>query len=821
MTGDPDKAAGGPGEAAPGAAPEGRDELDHIADEIAGRLRRGEEPDIAELTVRFPGQAEAIGRILPALRAVEGGEPPATAAPPAPALSFPGFVILEEIAPGQGGMGRVFRARDTSLDRQVAIKIVRQRLRTPEGRELFAREARSAALLDHPNIVPILSFNADHDPPFYVMPFIDGRPLDQALRGRDAATIARTFAALAQAMDHAHRKGIVHRDLKPANVLVDAAGAPHITDFGLAKLVTEAPGGADSLEFTTVKGTPRFIAPEVYADARASGPAADIYALGVCLYVSLTGRFPFPGETLEEIRASVLAGDMALPREVDSTVPEALQRICLRAMELSPRDRYATARALAADLDRFLDDREVLARPRRYQIELSGRLRNHLADIHAWHEDEILGVNEMDRLARPYRRLLDDDSPWRELGRRFPWESVLLRLGGWLVLLSSLLWPLHYWDRLDHTQRMLAAGIPTLLVNLVGWIQYARRSRINTAIFLSTGALLLPLCLAVLLTELHLVENHAGPDLELFGMEPHVEDPVLGGHGHCVEFQPTNVQILASFGGFVAYAVILLAAARTRLFAALTGTGICLVALAGLLVLGIRSWIETDRLWQAPLLLIPVAFAFVPAAAALRRIAEGRLASIIHGFFPPSLAVALTLLAILGGHEILLGRRGYGIDFEEGPIQLWIMANALAWLPAAVITARSRHGYARFWSPFFTALVSASLLLPTYVRFDRSPFLFAVGTADLTLWEILAAVFGTALVAAGTKLLRTTLTVPGLVGIAVFILRATDRHFSDLVGWPLGIGILGAAAMTTAVVALLARRQRVEPSGPTPPRAPG
>ena len=252
---------------------------------------------------------------------------------------------------------------------------------------------------------------------------------------------------------------------------------------------------------TTLKGTPLFIAPEVYDDPGRSGPAADLYALGVTLYTLLCGRAPFAGRNLGEVRANVLRANPRLPQEIDLDVPEPLQRICLKAMEADPDDRYESAEAMADDLRRFLGDREVLARPRRYQVELHGRLRTQLSDIRLWHEQKLIETPDMDRLLRPYHWLLSEDSPWRELSRRFPWETFFLRLGGWLVLLASVLWPAFYWDQLDRTERVASVALPTLLLNFAGWFSHRLGFRFNAIIFLTGGALLLPVLVAVVLSE--------------------------------------------------------------------------------------------------------------------------------------------------------------------------------------------------------------------------------------------------------------------------------------------------------------------------------
>ena len=402
-------------------------------------------------------------------KAAGGGWPP----------KFPGVTVLGEVGRGHGGMGVVYKAREPSLDRVVAVKTVNARFRTDEGRELFRREAQAAARLDHPNVLRIFRFDPEHTPPFFVMQFVEGQPLDVAVAARtdDTRFIAEVVEKVARALAYAHREGVIHRDIKPQNILVDAAGDPRVADFGLASLANES-GAAAEAEGTapTIVGTPAFIPPEVYRGQDGATPGTDIYALGVTLYQLLTGRLPFRGRDVDAVREAALRGEPPLPQELNAAVPEPLQRICLKAMEADPLARYQTAAAMAEDLRRFRTGRDVTARPTRYQAELQGRLQNHLTDIRFWHEQNLIDVHEMDRLSRPYVSAIEGASPWHQLARSFPWEIIALRLGGWLVLLGSIIWPAFYWDQLGQWQRVMAVGLPALAMNLVGWLLLAPRA---------------------------------------------------------------------------------------------------------------------------------------------------------------------------------------------------------------------------------------------------------------------------------------------------------------------------------------------------------
>jgi serine/threonine protein kinase len=289
---------------------------------------------------------------------------------------FPGYEVERLV--GRGGMGRVYAARDRQLGRRVALKCLLDP-DTDETLRRFADEAKAVAALRHPNIAQLFEFRADHDPPFLVMEFVAGGTLAAFLTGRVLAgrTAAQIVAALARAIDYAHRQGIVHRDLKPGNVLLESAGdgadlpaqAVHdfdaarlkIADFGLAKQLT---AGAGLTQSGDVLGTAAYMAPEQALGAvSAIGPAADVYALGAILYEMLTGRPPFDAPEVVQTLMMVVADEPVVPRSLVKTVPKDLETISLKCLEKKPSHRYSSAAALADDLERFLRDEPITARP--------------------------------------------------------------------------------------------------------------------------------------------------------------------------------------------------------------------------------------------------------------------------------------------------------------------------------------------------------------------------------------------------------------------------------------------------------------------------
>jgi len=275
---------------------------------------------------------------------------------------FGDYELLEEI--GRGGMGVVYRARQRSLDREVAIKrMVFGPGSDPDLVKRFRAEAVSAAALRHPNIVAIHEVGVNEGQHFFVMDYVQGQSLAHLvtagpLPARRAAGYLKT---LAEAVHYAHECGILHRDLKPTNVLIDEQDQPRIVDFGLARRLE----GASELTVTgQVLGSPHYLPPEQATAQRGRVTRrTDVYGLGATLYHLLTGRPPFQAESLAQTLDSVLHTEPVAPHLLNPTVPRDLETICLKCLEKESGKRYPTAQHVAEELGRFLEGKPILARP--------------------------------------------------------------------------------------------------------------------------------------------------------------------------------------------------------------------------------------------------------------------------------------------------------------------------------------------------------------------------------------------------------------------------------------------------------------------------
>lgn len=272
------------------------------------------------------------------------------------------YELLEEI--GRGGMGVIYRARQVSLDRFVAVKmILTGPLASRDFVQRFHTEAHAAAVLEHPNIVSIYEVGNQEGQPFYSMRLVTGRNLAQELKETGAMPPRRSaelVATVAHAVHYAHQRGILHRDLKPANILLDAEDHPHVTDFGLAKLLEQD----DGLTLTQAAlGTPNYMAPEqAEGDASALTTAADVYSLGAILFEVLTGKKLFSGSTPLTTITRAREQEPPKPSAILPGIPRDLDTICWKCLEKDPRRRYASALALAEDLEHWLKGEPIQAR---------------------------------------------------------------------------------------------------------------------------------------------------------------------------------------------------------------------------------------------------------------------------------------------------------------------------------------------------------------------------------------------------------------------------------------------------------------------------
>ncbi len=442
--------------------------------ELSDRVNRGESVDIEAVCREHPELASELRRLWGAVLVADAAgtnapdvhdEPPEAPLPPERELPcrFGDYELLEEL--GRGGMGVVYRARQISLQREVAVKmILRGVLASAADLDRFRAEAEAAAQLDHPAIVPVYEVGQYDGLPYFSMRYIPGETLaDRLARGpmppREAA---RILAIVARGIHAAHQRGILHRDLKPSNILLDKDGQPHITDFGLAKQQS------DTVSITrsgAVLGTPAYMPPEQAAGARGElGPTSDVYSLGCILYHMISGRPPFEAASPVDTVLKVLEQDPVPPRAHNPRADRDLEMIALRCLQ-KPQDlRYPSAEALAEDLEAYLQDEPIAARSGRFGQVLARMFREtHHATVlenwgllWMWHSLVLLVVSLLTNLLEYF----DDNVRWHYIAL---WIFGLWTWAGVFWLLRRRMGPVMFVERqIAHVWFASMVGIASL-----------------------------------------------------------------------------------------------------------------------------------------------------------------------------------------------------------------------------------------------------------------------------------------------------------------------------------------------------------------------
>lgn len=413
--------------------PETRDDLRlaEVAEDYCQQLEQGLDPDPEVCLADHPELAGDLADCFEGMAAL--AELRASVLPAEqPPLLFPrtlgDYELLREI--GRGGMGIVYEARQISLGRTVALKMLSAtQLHSLSGRRRFQVEVRASARLCHPGIVPVYEAGDLDGQPYFTMEYVAGPSLAEHLSQgplplRQAVDLVRQVA---EAIAHAHHHGILHRDLKPSNILLDGQQRPRVTDFGLAKCLEDGTSLTVSGE---ILGTPSYMAPEQAAgQASRIEPRSDVYALGAILYELLTGRPPFLGATFAETLEQVRHQEPVPPEKLNYRIPFELSTICLTCLHKDPEHRYASARALAADLQAFLEGQPIQARPDTLLLRLFRALRQEPYP-------EVLQRRRTVGTAKAWLALVVCIlvTVLMQLDLAWPWGYGLLVVGGFLLV---------------------------------------------------------------------------------------------------------------------------------------------------------------------------------------------------------------------------------------------------------------------------------------------------------------------------------------------------------------------------------------------------
>ena len=368
-----------------------------VLSSLTERLQGGESIELSDVVERFPNYKDELTELWPLVMLTEmAGENASPVDEKAAAkeneltekqlpTTFGDFELIEEI--GRGGMGVVYRARQQSLGREVALKLILlDHLASETDRARFYAEARAAAKLEHPHIVPVYDLGDVQGRPYISMKLIEGSTLSSRLQNghMDGKSAAKLLIPLCQAVQYAHENSVLHRDVKPSNIMINHEGQAFLTDFGLAKDLRETP----TLTRTgAVVGTPAYMPPEQASGQKPTlDPTSDVYSLGAVLYHMITGQPPFVGRTGLETVLMVMEQDPPSPRSLTRGLDRDLEMIILRCLQKPPDLRYASASALEQDLNAYLNNEEIAARSGRFSQIISQVFRetHHFGILENW-----------------------------------------------------------------------------------------------------------------------------------------------------------------------------------------------------------------------------------------------------------------------------------------------------------------------------------------------------------------------------------------------------------------------------------------------------
>lgn len=708
-----------------------------------------------------------------------------------------GHQVISEI--GRGGMGSVWLARDDRLDRRVAIKTLHPELISNElVRTRFMQEARALAMVNHPNIVRIYNLGPAEEAPHFVMEYIEGSPLIDAVSHLTVRQKVEVMRKVALAVDFLHQHGIIHRDLKPGNILVGADLEPKLLDFGLARLLGNH--GQPISESGFAVGTPHYFSPEQTIAGAVVNERSDVFALGTILYQVLTGCLPFEGETLPERALAICNADPELPRRINPEIPGDLQNVCLKALEKRPGERYASARDMAQDLERFLAAEPVLAQPTAFQRIMSSRVESHLRELKTWRHDEVISQHEYDNLRKAYDRLSEKEDAWLMELRRLSLPQVTLYMGAWIVVLGSALILLFEYQHLRPFTSLLIVVLAAIPAAYTG-IKLNRKGekRISIA-YLLAFCLLLPIAYLLTMDVSHLWRAMTQGKQELeFMMQFHSFKRI------------TNAQlwwsIFLAMPGYIALRWI----TKASVFSLVMAFMASLLGLVTLLRFGMMKWedylVFSRLLWIA---LIMFAIAFVLESVGQPNDSKQ--------FYPYAVMFTIVALSGLATTDKLRNLLESAAPVTRGQLEYFFIANAGIYYLLQKFFDRFNTPQLRNVAKVFRFIIPGHVMTSLMLLGFRTTKDWEADPTSLSLhwqartFEILLPIVACLFVFGSLPKQMKNYVASGLVFLAVGLVRLQQNMLKDHALWPIALIVIGFSLMLLAVnypairIALLQRR---------------
>jgi Protein kinase domain len=747
--------------------------------------------------------------LLESMSAMDGDSFPHAVGPEGAAAeklpeTLSGHKILGEI--GAGGMGRVLLGYDERLGRKVAIKILNRKYRENEAvRQRFMQEARALAHISHPNIVHIFSLGQQEEAPHFVMELVEGASLVDAARALTLRQKAGLMQKVALAVDFLHDHQILHRDLKPTNILVGADLEPKILDFGLAQQLES--DGRRMTRPGEIMGTPDYFSPEHAVPGSRFDPRSDVFSLGTVLYEVLTGSLPFHAESFGEQVRQIREEVPVLPRRRNPEVPGELQDICLKALEKRPENRYASAKEMADDLERFLAGEKVHAVPTAYARLITGKIEQHIQELEGWRQDEVLTEYEFDDFRKNYNRLIEREDAWILEARRLTLPQVTLYLGAWILTVGAALLFLFQFLHLPGTVSVaMVAGAAGLM--LWGGRRIWKRGQLRIGIaFLLTFCLLVPIVLLLTMIEYRIAATPS-PHKE-WELLANLEEPFRA---------VTNAQLWWGILLTLPACGWLRRFTHSSVFSLMIAVMGVALSLVTLLRLGWLEFAKNDPGWLY-FRILPVAVIFFVTAFVIERL----------GFFNDSryfypVAVVFTLMALSGLAAVHHPYREWlerNLAWTRGQIEYLFIANAGIYFALQALCDRFPSAQMRAVAKAFRFVIPGhiltSLFLLWFHAYDRwqGELDNLVRKREARTLEILLPIVACFFIFGSIRKQMKNFFVSGMIFLAIGIVTWQFDLFEKQSRWPIVLLILGSLLMVSSTrysaiklaVSRLVRRQ--------------
>ena len=707
-------------------------------------------------------------------------------------LELAGYRPLEKL--GEGASGVVYKASPGEAGAPVALKVLSPVLcEDAGGRQRFQAEADRMRELRIPGVAQLIEERLDHQPPFLVMGLIEGQPIDAALAGAPPERVARVFKEICLTLDRTHAAGIIHCDIKPGNILIQENDLPVILDFGIA--VLQARQESSTLSSSNFLGTPAFLAPEIIG-GKPRGAFTDIYSLGVVLFKVLTGREPFQGDSVHQILQAHLHEDPPLPAILRPDVADGLQRICLKALEKVPAERYPTARGMAEDLERFLRGEMVRTRPTVYDNLLYHRVQQHVEQVQDWAQRGLLNPEETHGLIASYEGLQRRGIPAVMEGRYYRFWQTVVYLGGWAVINGALLWLVQHWDSLGRAEKLLLGSVPGLTAfALAAAMWKVERFRL-TFVALVVGILATPVLTGVWLHEFQVADQISERRLSYELLRDSPDSTKL-----------TNQQLLiVSLATFLVAGGVMLFTGTTTHSAQ---TLISLLALyaAAYLLLGLKPELKHEK-WAT------IAIKCVPLLLLLVVVAQWLLSHPRRYFQSPPwfYVAAFLLIAIFVGISLFGLKEWSTVRREVRDAASWLLLSCAGGVLALIgLLARSRLKH--HCRPATLAVISLGLV-GSLAGFARSgwketwpgdwwaPSLFG---SSVPMSHLLLPVLALGITLLACRYQMFSFLLVGLAGFAASIHLLGYLYFETAASWPKFMMVVGAICFFAALLLELRR----------------